>query len=133
MNIFNYLSNLLFTKKEPTLKGIDQQTDYQPFLVNRWCSMLNKQTNCIINTTVNTMYQIFENKTDHYKFLHYIIPRERFKRINYIKKSKTDTKETLIAGKFAKSLELSKREINQYIEQLNLDLTKYEQPTKSKH
>lgn len=133
MNIFNYLSNILFTKKDQNLKGLDQQSDYQPFLINRWCSMLNKQTCKIVNNTTNLMYQVFENKTDHYKFLHYIIPRERFKRINYIKKPKNDTHESSMAIKLSKSLELSKREINLYIKQLNLDLTKYEQPTKSKY
>lgn len=131
MNIFNYLSNILFTKKDASIKAIDQQSDYQPFLINRWCSMLNKQTCHVINTTVNTMYQVFESKSDHYKFLHYIVPRERFTRINYIKKHKTENKDSQIVSKLAKNLELSKREINLYKEQLNLDLSKYDQPTKS--
>ena len=122
MNIFNYLSNILFTKKDKELKTLDQQSDYQPFLINRWCSMLNKQTCQIVNTTTNTMYQVFENKTDHYKFLHYIVPRERFKRINYIKKNKEKLKtndETIDnITRLAKNLQLSKRETKMYINQL---------------
>ena len=133
MNIFNYLSNILFTKKEPSLKTLDQQSDYQPFLVNRWCSMLNKQTCNLINNTANIMFQVFENKQDHYKLLHYIIPRERFKRINYIKKHKPRDEYMDIIIKLAKKLEISTREINVYIKQANIDLSKYEYTTKSKH
>ena len=84
--------------------------------------MLNKQTCQIVNTTTNTMYQVFENKTDHYKFLHYIVPRERFKRINYIKKNKEKLKtndETIDnITRLAKNLQLSKRETKMYINQL---------------
>lgn len=94
--------------------------------------MLNNTTCDIINNTVNRMYTVFENKQDHYKFLHYIIPRQRFQRINYIKKSKHTMESQQVVSKIAKSLELSAREINLYRQQLNLDLSKYEQ-TKSKH
>ena len=132
MNIFNFISNILFTKKSPVIDNIDHEGDYQPFLINRWCSMLNSTTCDIINNTVNRMYQVFENKHDHYKFLHYIIPRQRFQRINYIKKTKHVTESQQVVSKIAKSLELSSREINLYRQQLNLDLSKYEQ-TKSKH
>ena len=132
MNIFNYLSNLLFTKKQPVIQNIDQEGDYQPFLINRWCSMLNNTTANVINTTVNTFFPVFENKHDHYKFLHYILPRSRFTRINYIKKRKehqTDSQE--IIKKMAKRLELSHREINLYVNQTGLDIKKYEQTKQS--
>jgi len=126
MNIFNYLSNILFTKKQPKIDDISQSGDYQPFLINRWCSMLNKQTASIVNQTSNMLYMVLENKTDHYRFLHYILPRERFKKINYIKKVKNDNNNDDILHKMAKRLELSKREINLYSQQLKIDLTKYE-------
>lgn len=131
MNIFNYISNILFTKKQPTISLFDQQSDYQPFLINRWCSMLNKSTCNLINVTVNTMYQVFESKHDHYKFLHYIVPRNHFTRINYIKKDKKQQDDQQSVNRFAKRLELSRREINLYKQQLNLDLKKYEPNTKS--
>jgi len=126
MNIFKHLSNLLFTKKTPQLTSEDQQSEYQPFLINRWCSMLNAETANIVNTTVNTMYRAFENKQDHYKFLHYILPRHRFTRINYIKKQKHEKPGVQTVTRFAQRLEISEREINLYKQQLNLDLTKYE-------
>lgn len=133
MNIFNYLSNILFTKKQPTIANITETGDYQPFLVNRWCSMLNKSTANIINSTANSMYQVLENKHDHYRFLHYIIPRSQFKRINYIKKQKVEATDSQIVEKLSKNLEISKREINLYKQQLNLDLNIYEQNKQSKH
>lgn len=77
------------------------------------------------------MYQVFENKQDHYKFLHYIVPRNRFTRINYIKKDKKQQDDQQSVNRFAKRLELSRREINLYKQQLNLDLKKYEPNTKS--
>ena len=131
MNIFNYLSNLLFTKKQPEIKNVDQEGDYQPYLVNRWCSMLSKSTATIINSTANTMFQVLENKSDHYKFLHYIIPQHRFTRINYIKKVKIENTHADTIKLLAKRLELSAREINLYISQHNIDLTKYERHTKT--
>lgn len=60
------------------------------------------------------MYQVFENKADHYKFLHYIVPRERFKRINYIKKTKVETPKDDDTKLLAKNLNLSCREISIY-------------------
>lgn len=84
--------------------------------------MLNKNTACIVNVTSNMMYGILENKNDHYKFLHYIIPQHKFKRINYIKKVKQEAKDELnITSKMAKKLEISKREINLYKQQLNIE------------
>ena len=76
--------------------------------------MLNKQTCQIVNTTTNTMYQVFENKTNHYKLLHYIIPRERFKRINYIKKNKPEKQQDDDTKLLAKNMQLSMREIKLY-------------------
>lgn len=60
------------------------------------------------------MYQVFENKSDHYKFLHYIIPRERFKRINYIKKNKSEKQQDDDTKLIAKNMQLSTREIKLY-------------------
>ena len=76
--------------------------------------MMNKQTCRVVNTTTNTMYQVFENKTDHYKFLHYVLPRERFKRINYIKKIKQEKQEDDDTKLIAKNMQLSTREVKEY-------------------
>jgi len=127
MNIFNYLSSILFTKKTISPGELDQQSDYQPYLVNRWCSMLNKHTCVAINSTANHLYSILENKQTHWKFLHYILPKNSFKKINYHKKQKVDNKHKDIIVRLARRLELSTNEINSYIEQTNIDLSKYEQ------
>lgn len=133
MNIFNYLSSILFTKKPIDPGELDQQSDYQPFLVNRWCSMLDKQTCVLINSTSNMLYTVLDNKLTHWKFLHYIMPRNKFKKINYIKKEKLEDTNRKIITQLARRLELSTKEINVYIEQTKLDLSKYEHQTKSKH
>lgn len=132
MNIFNFLSSILFTKKRFNVQDIGTMSEYQPYIVNRWCSMLNKSTCHIVNTTVNSIHQLFDDKRVHYNFLFKLMPRFKFQRINYIKKTKQSSDDDNVISKLAKSLELSKREIKYYKEQLNLDLSKYD-TTKSKY
>lgn len=120
MNIFNYLNNLFFTKKQQSRNTVEHASDYQPFLINRWCSMHEKQTAQIINTTVNTMYPVFEDKGTHYSFLHKILPQSRFKKIQYIKKVKKEPPPEQIS-QIARNVELSQREINSYVNQLKIE------------
>jgi hypothetical protein len=63
--------------------------------------------------------------------MHGVIPQVKFKRIAYIKKKKetesaVKNKDTL--HKVANSLEISSREVSQYIEQFNLEIP-YEKKT----
>lgn len=95
--------------------------------------MLDKQTCVLINSTSNMLYTVLDNKLTHWKFLHYIMPRNKFKKINYIKKEKLEDTNRKIITQLARRLELSTKEINVYIEQTKLDLSKYEHQTKSKH
>ena len=74
----------------------------------------------LINDTSNRLYSVFETKKEHYKFLVNIVPAHKPKRIFYIKKAdksqKSDEDENI--EMIAKNMELSKREINYYIERL---------------
>lgn len=132
MNIFNYLSSLLFTKKNIEINEFDMQGEYQPYLINRWGSMLNSDIAKIINYTSNTLFPILDRKIDHYRFLKFILPQSRYSKIKYIKKNKQTTDNDAIVTKISKNVELSKREVNLYIQQLNIDLNKYDNK-KSKH
>lgn len=117
--IFNQLNDLLFVKSKDHLTNIDQETDYNPYMVNRWVSMYSPDLAHVINNTVNWLYPIFETKSDHYNFLHAVLPRSSRKRINYIKKRKPDKgpdEPEHSVEMLARNLELSQREVQQMID-----------------
>lgn len=90
MTIFDIIGGVLFNKKEELLNNIDDTKHFQPYLVNRWVSMHSGNDANIINETVNRYGHIFTNKTDLYKFMVNVLPKHKFKRIDYIKKKKQD-------------------------------------------
>lgn len=90
--------------------------------------MYSTQCCTIVNNTTNWLYPIFDTKQEQYAFLTDILPRVSRKRINYIKKKKTDSpqKSQLIVSILARNLELSEREISLYVESGLIDLGKLE-------
>lgn len=132
MNIFSYISHLLFTKKKKSIDNIDDENELVPYMINRWCSMYSTSIAKLINSTTNWLHPIFETKNEWYKFYYNILPKCQYRRIFYIKKVKKETEnyDNLIT-RIASNVELSKREISLYIKSLNIDLTKYEPNTKS--
>jgi hypothetical protein len=90
MTIFDIIGGILFTKKKDILDNVDDQKQFQPFIVNRWLSMHSGDDARIVNETVNKFGHVFTDKADLYKFLVNVLPRHRFKRINYIKKKKNE-------------------------------------------
>lgn len=117
MTIFDILNSLLFTKKSLDL-NIEDEQQFNLFMVNRWCSMYSESITTIINhTTNNKLGGIFDTKQDQSLFLKNILPRVKFKKINYIKKNKEKkTNEPLDLKLLAKNKELSLRELKQYVE-----------------
>lgn len=116
MNIFDHLNDILFTKESKSLQNIEDEGDFQPFLINRWVSMYSPELAYVINETSNKYHSIFPEKRDMYTFLKAILPQMKRKRINYIKKPKKE-KEDLqeCVDLLARSLEISKKEIINYI------------------
>ena len=91
-------------------------------MVNRWISMNSPQHATLVNLTSNRLYPVLSTKELSYKFLLNVIPKSRPYRINYIKKTKSEKNAKSDAAEIlANNLELSKREINVYMKQLNLD------------
>lgn len=86
MNIFDIIDGIAFSKKKELLQQ-DIELKYTPFMVNRWLSMLDSNAAKIINETVNKTYTVFNNPTDHYKFLLEVLSKYRKQRISYIKKN----------------------------------------------
>ena len=118
MTIFNIINDVLFYKKGNVLSNIDDESQFNGYMINRWTSMYSPEMATIINYTSNKYYSIFEVKRDQYKFLCSILPRVKPRRIFYIKKtSKTNDNIDKAVEMLSNSLEISKREINYYIQQ----------------
>jgi len=123
MNFFQ-LQNKLFYSKKDVAGDLDTEGEqsFAPFLINRWLAFYSKEMSIFTNETLNKYCGIFEEKQKMYEMYFYLIPRLRFKKITYIKKTKKeketdkekeeDDKLTM----FAKNNHLSKRELKQYIE-----------------
>lgn len=114
--IFNYIDSVLFNKKK--LNNLNEgETQFNLYMFNRWCSMYSPHIAEIVNQTTNSKTESFALKQDQYNFCFYIFPKVKKTKINYIKKikEKNDTLYDNLEG-YSKSLELSKREIQSYIE-----------------
>lgn len=115
MTIFDFISSVLFTKKKTCLKSVDEESDFSPYMLNRWCSMYSPTTATVSNV-LNKYLGVFESKQDLYSLFVAVMPRVSSRRIAYIKKIKEEKKEeNSDIEMVASNLELSEREINQYI------------------
>ena len=124
-NIFSYINDVLFLKKRNLLSNIDDESQYNGFMINRWVSMYSPAIANIINCTSNKYFSVFDTKKDSYNFLVDMLPRQSFRRINYIKRApKTDGVDSDTVAMLANSLELSRREINYYLETNDIDIEK---------
>ena len=123
--MFDYLNKILYKSRTVDTENIAEDSEFQPFMIQRWCSMYSPQINTLLNQTSNRVWPILNDKTAWFQYLHTIVPRCTFKRISYIKKKKeasshAEKKETI--QKLAERLEISSREVSQYVELYNLQI-----------
>jgi hypothetical protein len=116
--IFTFIDSILHNKNK--LGNLnEEETEFNLYMIDRWCSMANIDLIDIINETGNKYGKIFESKQDQYNFVYNLYPRIKKKKIEYIKKQKNDKKEDDTEIKqLANCLECSQREIKQIIELL---------------
>ena len=80
----------------------------------------------LLNNTTNQIYQSLETKDQWYKIYLTTIPKTYFKKISYIKKNienKQNNEENDVVIEFlAKNMKLSKREVENYINEFNIDI-----------
>ena len=127
-NIFDYINDILIYKRGDLLDNVDNESSFSPYIVNRWLSMYSPDMATVINSTSNWLYPIFDTKTEQYQFLLRVIPTTSRRRINYIKKPKNtsdDEKRDNIVTLLSRNLELSKREVNYYIDTGRLNINNY--------
>ena len=117
--IFNYIDSVLFTKQKLN-KLNEDETQFNLYMLNRWCSMYSPDVTQIINETTNRYKEVFSLKQDQYNYILNILPKVKKRRINYIKKIKTEEKEKdENIPIIAKTLEISEREVKEYIDLCN--------------
>lgn len=117
--IFNYIDSVLFTKQKLN-KLNEDETQFNLYMLNRWCSMYSPDMAHIINETTNRQKELFTLKQDQYNYVLNILPKVKKKRINYIKKIKSEEeKEDETIPITAKVMEISQREVRNYIDLCN--------------
>lgn len=87
MNIFDIINDVAFSKKIRPNFNLEEEKNIQPFLLNRWMSMLDPSAALIVNETLNK-YGRNLSSYECYRFLANVLPKYKFKRIEYIKKPK---------------------------------------------
>ena len=120
MNFFQTQNKLFFSKKNDAgVLDLEGEQSFVPFLFNRWLSFYGKDTVNFTNETLNKFHSLFESKQEMYKLYYYLIPRLKFKRIQYIKKKKEIVnEETDNLALIASNNQISVRELQQYLNDL---------------
>lgn len=115
MTIFDIISNII-TYKNKTDIPVEEDREYQFYLINRWLSMHSGEFANIVNDTTNK-YWMCLSKDEQNKFLINTIPKMKYKKIDYIKKVKKEkTKEDENNELLARNLEISQREVKMFKE-----------------
>ena len=112
--IFDYMKDVLFTKKGTFLSAHEESLNFQPYMLQRWCSMASKDSALILNETTNRWSLLYSNKSLIYKTMLTCLPKQKQKKVAYIKKSTNlSTKED---HNVSNVLEISERETKEYNE-----------------
>ena len=84
MNIFDVLDKISFSKKPIEEDSLDTDNSVNPYMINRWVSMIDATAARIVNDTTNRFN--FADKNDTYRLLQTILPNYSKRKIFYIKK-----------------------------------------------
>lgn len=117
MNFFQIQNKLFYSKKDKA-GHLDQEGEsaFVPFLLNRWLSFYSKDTPHFVNETLNKYTGLFEDKQRLYRLYYNLIPRLKYKKINYIKKVKKNPEDDTDLVLVAKNQNISVRELKQYVD-----------------
>jgi len=136
MKIFDYINDILYKKSGSLFKKKDDESEFQPYMIQRWVSMYSSAQVRLLNGTTNKLYQSLENKSQWYKLFLTTVPRSKYKRLRYIKKvPKAEKKKSdmdIAIELVASTKELSKREVKLYVEEYGLDLESLRKRLKEK-
>lgn len=120
MTIYDVINSILF--KRPINRSAIEEL-HAPFMAIRMLSFYDPSTIGLANE-LNRLGHQFQDKQVSFNFFNTLIPKLKYKRIQYIKKEKASTKkkadeerETKIKL-IAKRLEISEREAKNYVDML---------------
>lgn len=117
MNVFDQIKEILEVKDGKMLHNLDNYQEFEPYIISRWISMYDPSLCSLINETTNILYKGIDNKEQWYKLLIELTPKTRGKYINYLKKNKKEKPEVedSVIEELSKDLQISKREVMEYI------------------
>lgn len=117
MTFFEVLSNTFHTKK---VNELDQEGlgFFNGYMISRWLSFYSDNQCIFVNETLNKFGYIFQDKQQQYRLFFNLIPRLRFKKIQYIKKKKEqqEKEEKLPMVQVARQMFMSVKELQQYVD-----------------
>lgn len=126
MNIFDQLKDIISDKQNKLEEDCEQEKEFIPYMTQRWVSFYSPQFAQIMNYSVNVMWKAIDDKQLWYKLFIGVIPRSRFRSIKYIKKNKDESVKVKldkeIVTYLAERFELSKKEIQVYLESGTVDI-----------
>lgn len=127
MLLFKILNDVIEKKKGNAIQNMDDETEFSPFMCQRYLSMFSTDFAEIVNGSSNLLWKVMNNnKRTWYNFFLGVIPKTRFRMIEYIKKEKKSTKKGIekeYIEHLSNRLEISQREVIRYIEQEGLTNT----------
>jgi len=127
--IFDFIHDILYRKNGNLMTDEEKEKEFSPYVIQRYISMNTPEHATLVNKTSNQLHKTFTSKKMWYQFLLKILPRSKYKKIEYIKKNKNDDDiEEEVTDKkiteLAKRYRLTKREVLYYINVLKLDINK---------
>lgn len=111
MTIFDHIGSILNTKNYIKL-NCDDESQFNSFMINRWCSFYSPEINDYINNTANVYVSQFTSKQEQYDYYFHLLPKCKFKKIEYIKKVKKEEEaEKKLIPEF-----MSQKEYSEYVD-----------------
>jgi hypothetical protein len=116
MTIFDILSSILYTKK-PIELNLENEKEFNLFMVNRWISMHSPEKVALINSTTNKWWSLFDTKQQQFDFLMHLLNKSKYKKIDYIKKAtkqkKADDEKQMMEKSFANNNFMSTKQLKE--------------------
>lgn len=120
MTIYDVINSILF--KRPIDKSAIEEL-HAPFMAVRMLSFYDPSTISLANE-LNRLGHQFQDKQVSFNFFNTLVPKLKYKRVEYIKKEKASTKKKADEDRetkiklIAKRLEISEREAKNYVDML---------------
>ena len=126
LTFFDNLKNIIYNKDRSLLEGELDYKNFSLYMINKWISFYSNEMCGIINKLSNTSNKVFDDNKYWYKFLFGVIPTLRYRRINYVRRNidKPNKVSIEVLSFLANQMELSQREVSEYVKFFDIDVNK---------